>query len=101
MGLGISNNSIYSNLNESSFVPFQAATSTGGGLKCYSCQPTNSLICFASGLWLLFDYLTKRVCVLWDSTKHFHFVPEFQHYLATSVCLSDLENFRTYMCLLL
>lgn len=96
MGLGISTDWIYSHLNESSFVPFQAATSAGAGLKCSTCQCRNSLICFASGLWLLFDY----ICVLWGSTKHISFCP-WVWALFGNLCRSDLGNFRTYVCLLL
>lgn len=95
MGLGISTNSIYAHLNWSSFVAFQAETSAGGGLKCFSCQCTNSLICFASGLSLLFDYLTKaHLCSLGLHQRHFI----LSLTLSTIWSLSDLGKFRTYVC---
>lgn len=83
MGLGISTNSIYSHLNVSLFVAFQAATCAGGGWQCYSCQQTKPLICFASGLWLLLFH--KHICVLWDSTKHISFLSPSLNYLFVSI----------------
>lgn len=82
MGLGISTNSIYSHF-KLVFVAFQAATSAGGGVKCYSRRCTTSyLLCLRTlvSVWLSHKNLSV-FCGIPPST--FHFVPEFEHYLAT------------------
>lgn len=86
MGLGINTNSIYSHFK----LVFLCCISgsnlrwwRGDVLQCYSCQCTTSyLLCLRTlaSVWLSHKNLSV-FCGIPPST--FHFVPEFEHYLAT------------------
>lgn len=71
MGSGISTNSKHSHLNESSFVPFQAATSAGRGFEALnlSAYTFSYLLCrrTLASVWL--SHKSASV-FLRDSTKH-------------------------------